>query len=58
MHSTCRSHFQATLRLLINLKGTTVNALTLKKTSKLNLMIYTDSDYACSLLDCRTKYSL
>ena len=54
MHSPCRSHFQAAPQVLRYLKGTARHGLTFKKTGKLDLVIYIDSDYASSLIDCRS----
>ena len=51
MHSPRRSHFQAALWVLRYLKGTTGLGLTFIKTSKLDLIIYTDSNYVGSLID-------
>ena len=54
MHSPQRSHFQVPLRVLRYLKGTTRLGLTFMKTGKLDLILYTDSDYAGSLIDHRS----
>ena len=54
MHSPRRSHFQAALRVLRYLKDTIGLGLTFTKTGKLELILYTDSDYAGSLIDRRS----
>ena len=54
MHIPYRSHFQAALRVLRYLKGTVRYSLTFKKKGKLDLVIYTDFDYASSLIDRRS----
>ena len=54
MHSPRRSHYQAALRVLRYLKGTVGLGLTFKKTGKLDIAIYTDSDYGGSLVDRRS----
>ena len=51
MHSPRRSNFQAALRVLRYLKGTPGLELTFMKTGKIDLSIYTASDYAGSLID-------
>ena len=51
MHSPCRSHFQAALRIMKYLKGTFRHSLTFKKIEELNLEIYS---YFGSLLDPRS----
>ena len=58
MHSLQKSHFHAALRILRYLKGTIGLGLTFRTTSKLNLEIYTDSDFGGSLIDRRsiTRY--
>ena len=54
MHSPQRSHYQAALRVLRYLKGTVGLGLTFKKSGKLDLLIYTDSDFGGSLIDRRS----
>ena len=54
MHSPRRIHYQAALRILRYLKGTVELELTFKKTSKLNLSIYTNSDSDGSSVDRRS----
>ena len=51
MHSPCRSHFQAALKVLRYLKGTTGLDLTFEKVGKFDLVIYTNFDYFGSLID-------
>ena len=53
MHSPQRSHYQAALRVLSYLKGTVGLGLTFKKSGKLDLLIYMDSDFGGSLIDRR-----
>ena len=53
-HSPRRSHFQATLRVLRYLKGTTGLGLSFMKTCKLDLVLYVDFDYAGLLIDSRS----
>ena len=54
MHSPQRSHYQATLQVFRYLKGTVGLGLTLKKTNKLDLLIYMDSGFGGSLTDRRS----
>ena len=54
MHSPRRSHFLAAHQILWYLKGTTGFGLTFKKTGKSDLIIYTNSDFAWSLIDGRS----
>ena len=54
MHSPRVSHFQAANRVLTYLKGTTGLGITYKPTGKLDLVLYTDSDFASSRVDCRS----
>ena len=54
MHSPQKSHFQALNRILRYLKGTTGLGITYKRTGKLDLILYTDSDYAGSRVDFRS----
>ena len=54
MHSPRRSHFQAALRVLRYLKGTTGLGISFLKTGKLYLILYTDSDYVGSFVDRRS----
>ena len=54
MHSPRVSHFQAANTVLMYLKRTTGLGITYKPTSKLNLVVYTDSDFAGSRVNCRS----
>ena len=54
MHSPRVSHFQAANRVLRYLKGTTGLGITYKPTGKLDLVVYTNSDFAGSRVDCRS----
>ena len=54
MHSPRNSHFQAVNRVLRYLKGTLGLVITFKRTSKIDLILYTDSDFAGSRLDYRS----
>ena len=54
MHSPRNSHFQAANRVLRYLKGTLGLGITFKKTGKMDLILYTDSDFAGSRLDYRS----
>lgn len=54
MHSPRNSHFQAANRVLRYLKGTTGLGITYRKTGKLDLILYTDSDFAGSRVDYRS----
>ena len=58
MYSPRRTHYQAALQILRYLKGTIGLGLIFKKKSKLDLIIYTDSDYDGSLVDRKstTRY--
>ena len=58
MHSPRNSHFQAANRILRYLKGTSRLGITYRKTGKLDLILYTDSDFAGSRVDYRstTRY--
>ena len=51
MHSPRNSHFQAANRILRYLKGTSRLGITYKKTCKLDLILYTDSDFSSSRVD-------
>ena len=53
MHSPRNSHFQAANQVLRYLKGTTILGLTYKKVGKIDLTLYTDSDFAGSRMDYR-----
>ena len=53
MHITRRTHYQAALQILRYLKGTIGLGLTFKKTSKLDLLIFINSNYGGSLVDRR-----
>ena len=50
MHSPQESHYHATLRVLRYHKGTVGLGLTFRKTSKLDLSIYTNSNFGGSLI--------
>ena len=54
MHSPRVSHFQAANRVLRYIKKTTGLGITYKPTSKLDLVLYTDSDFAGSRVDYRS----
>ena len=54
MHSPRRSHFQAAHRVMRDLKGTTGLGISFIKIGKLDLTLYTDSEYAGSLIDRRS----
>ena len=54
MHSPRNSHFQAANRILRYLKGTSGLGITYRKTGKLDLILYTDSDFAGSRMDYRS----
>ena len=54
MHGPQSPHFQAAHRVPRYLKGTTGLGLTFKKTGKLDLILYTDSEYARLLRDPRS----
>ena len=54
MHSPRTSHLQAAHRVLRYLKGKTGLGLTYRQTGKLDLCLYTDSDYAGSRVDYRS----
>ena len=54
MHSPRNSHFQAANRILKYLKGTSRLGITYRKTGKLDLILYTDSDFAGSRMDYRS----
>ena len=54
MHSPRNSHFQAANRILRYLKGTSGLGITYRKTGKLDLILYTDSDFAGSRVDYRS----
>ena len=54
MHSPRNSHFQAANRILRYLKGTSGLVITYRKTGKLDLILYTDSDFAGSRVDYRS----
>ena len=58
MHAPRTSHFQAANRVLRYLKGTLVLRITYKTTGKIDLILYTDSDFLGSKVDCRstTRY--
>ena len=58
MHSPRNSPFQAANRVLRYLKGTAGLVITYRKTGKLDLVIYIDSDFAGSRVDYRstTRY--
>ena len=51
MHSPHNSHFQAANRVLRYLKGTTGLGLTYRKVGKIDLILYTDSNFAGSRVD-------
>ena len=54
MHSPRNSHFQAANRVLRYLKGTSGLGITYQKSGKLDLVLYTDSDFAGSRVDYRS----
>ena len=54
MHSPRNSHFQAAKRILKYLKGTSGLDITYRKTSKLDLILYIDSDFAGSRVDYKS----
>ena len=54
MYSPRNSHFQAANKILRYLKGTSGLGITYKKTGKLDLILYTDSDFASSRMDYRS----
>ena len=54
MHSPRNSHFQAVNRVLRYLKGTLGLDITFKRTCKINLILYTNSDFAGSRLNYRS----
>ena len=54
MHSPQKSHYHAALQILRYLKRTAGLGLTFRRTSKLNLEIYTDSEFGGSLIDRRS----
>ena len=54
MHSPQKTHFQALNKVLRYLKGTTGLGITYKQTSKLDLILYIDSDYVGSHVDYRS----
>ena len=54
MHSPRNSHFQAANQVLRYLKGTPGLGISYRKTGKIDLVLYTDSDFAGSRVDCRS----
>ena len=54
MHSPQTPHFQALNRILRYLKGTSGLGITYRWTGKLDLILYTDSDFAGSRVDYRS----
>ena len=54
MHSPRNSHFQAANRVLKYLKGTPGLGISYRKSGKIDLVLYTDSDFAGSRMDCRS----
>ena len=54
MHSPRTTHFQALYKVLRYLKGTTGLGIAYRKTGKLDLNLYTDSDFAGSRVDYRS----
>ena len=54
MHSPQTPHFQALNRILRYLKGTSGLGITYRRTSKLDLILYTDSDFSGSCIDYRS----
>ena len=51
MHLPCNSHFQAANRVLKYLTGTIGFGLTYRKVGKIDLILYTDSDFSGSRVD-------
>ena len=54
MHSPQKSHYHAALQILRYLKETVGLGLTFRRRGKLNLKIYTDSNFYGSLVDRRS----
>ena len=54
MHSPRNSYFQAANRILRYLKGTSGLGITYRKTGKLDLILYTDSDFTGSCVDYKS----
>ena len=54
MHSPQTPHFQALNRILRYLKGRSGLGITYRRTGKLDLILYTDSDFAGSRIDYRS----
>lgn len=54
MHSPCQEHLEAVYRILRYLKGTPGRGLYFKKNEKRNVELYTDADWAGSLVDRRS----
>ena len=54
MYSLRNSHFQAANIILRYLKGTLGLSITYKKIGKLDLILYTDSDFTGSRVDYRS----
>ena len=54
MHSPRKTHYHAAFRVLRYLKGTVGLGIAFRKTSNINIRMYTDSDFAGSLVDRRS----
>ena len=54
MHSPQTPHFQALNKILKYLKGTSGLGITYRRTCKLDLILYTDSDFVGSRVDYRS----
>ena len=54
MHNPQKHHFEVVFRVLRYLKGTVGLGITFRKQGNLDLLIYTDSDFAGCLLDFRS----
>ena len=54
MHSPRKTHYHAAFRVLRYLKGTVGLGIAFRKTGNINIRMYTDSDFARSLVDRRS----